>query len=250
MTKLTTNGLIIREQRVGEADRLVTILTQSMGLLKAFAPGALKLNSKNHAGTQLLCYSSLALSKSKDTYRITESHQLLSFFELEGDIERLALLQYLCELCAYFAPEGESDANEKYLKLMLSALKYVSSGERELPLIKAAAELKMLCFSGYMPELFSCDVCRCEPESDGCCFDPLSATVYCSKHENRIGGTLLPAGTAAAMRFIATSPVEKIFSFKLGETSLKILSAVTERYLLCTTERTFKALEFYHSCKP
>ena len=43
------------------------------------------------------------------------------------------------------------------------------------------------------------------------------------------------------MRFIATSPVEKIFSFKLGETSLKILSAVTERYLLCTTERTFKA---------
>ena len=41
--KFRTDGLIIREQNIGENDRLVWVLTRSNGVVKAFARGAKKL---------------------------------------------------------------------------------------------------------------------------------------------------------------------------------------------------------------
>ena len=46
MSLNTTTGLIIKEQKVGENDRLATILTSDLGLIRAFVPGAMKLKSK------------------------------------------------------------------------------------------------------------------------------------------------------------------------------------------------------------
>lgn len=34
--KITTNGLVIKEQTTGESDRLVTLLTADYGILRAF----------------------------------------------------------------------------------------------------------------------------------------------------------------------------------------------------------------------
>ena len=41
--KFRTDGLIIREQNIGENDRLVWVLTRTHGVIKAFARGAKKL---------------------------------------------------------------------------------------------------------------------------------------------------------------------------------------------------------------
>ena len=35
--RIETDGLVIREQTVGESDRLVTLLTRSAGILRGFA---------------------------------------------------------------------------------------------------------------------------------------------------------------------------------------------------------------------
>ena len=38
--QINTDGLIIREQSIGESDRLVTVLTREQGILRAFVRGA------------------------------------------------------------------------------------------------------------------------------------------------------------------------------------------------------------------
>ena len=43
--KFQTDGLIIREQNIGENDKLVWVLTKSHGVLRAFAKGAKSLKS-------------------------------------------------------------------------------------------------------------------------------------------------------------------------------------------------------------
>ena len=55
--KVTTQGLIIREQVVGESDRLVTVLTRDEGVVRAFARRAKNLKDSKNAATGLLCYS-------------------------------------------------------------------------------------------------------------------------------------------------------------------------------------------------
>ena len=51
--KTLTEGLILREQNIGERDKLVTVLTVDKGIIKGFAKGAKNIKSQNCAGTQL-----------------------------------------------------------------------------------------------------------------------------------------------------------------------------------------------------
>ena len=53
--QVKTQGLIIREQTVGESDRLVTVLTRDAGVVRAFARRAKNLKDSKSAATQLLC---------------------------------------------------------------------------------------------------------------------------------------------------------------------------------------------------
>ena len=57
--QINTDGLIIREQSIGESDRLVTVLTREQGILRAFVRGAKAMKSRSASSTQLLCYSRL-----------------------------------------------------------------------------------------------------------------------------------------------------------------------------------------------
>ena len=55
LMQVKTQGLIIREQTVGESDRLVTVLTRDAGVVRAFARRAKNLKDSKSAATQLLC---------------------------------------------------------------------------------------------------------------------------------------------------------------------------------------------------
>ena len=56
-----TQGLVIREQTVGESDRLVTLLTADYGLVKAFVRRAKNIKSNNVSATSLFAYSEFTL---------------------------------------------------------------------------------------------------------------------------------------------------------------------------------------------
>ena len=104
--QLKTQGLIIKEQTVGESDRLVTILTRDEGVVRAFARRAKNLKDSKNAGTGLLCYSRLKLSRGRDTYNVNEAFPIEIFFELRQDVTALALAQYFCQLAGELVPEG------------------------------------------------------------------------------------------------------------------------------------------------
>ena len=96
--QVVTQGLIIKEQAVGESDRLVTILTKDEGVVRAFARRAKNLKDSKNAATGLLCYSRLKLSKGRDTYNVNEAFPIEVFFGLRKDVTALALAQYFCQL--------------------------------------------------------------------------------------------------------------------------------------------------------
>ena len=96
--QVKTQGLIIREQTVGESDRLVTVLTRDAGVVRAFARRAKNLKDSKSAATQLLCYSRLSIFKGREKYMIDDAEPMEVFFGLRRDIAALSLAQYFCEL--------------------------------------------------------------------------------------------------------------------------------------------------------
>lgn len=240
---IKTDGIILRETMTGEQDRLVTVLTRSNGVIKAFVNGARNPKSKNVSSTGLLCYSDFMISKSqKGVYVIKEATAKELFFSLREDIVNLSLAQYFAELTYELSPR-EEDSSE-FLSLILNSLYLLSTGKRDRKTIKSTIELRMLSLAGYMPSIICCENCGAF-ESDVMYFSPYSGELYCELCRGAQRLTRLSIGTVTAMRHICFSDSDKIFNYRLPTDGLNALSSVTEKYLIYITSRKYKTLDFY-----
>ena len=245
MDKISASGLVIREQSVGEYDRLITVLTAKYGLIKAFCRGAKKAKSKKLSATALLTYSEFTFNKTKDAFTVDEAEVKEIFFELRNDVVKMALAQYLCELAYEFCEEDYE--SEEILRLFLNSLFLLKSDKKTASFIKAVTEFRLMTLAGYMPRLIACDNCD-EYETEIMGFDKESGKIYC---ENCIPAYALriPSSVVKAMRHVALSDFEKIFSFSLSDENIKLFEYLTEDYLLNKTQRKFKTLDFYNVIK-
>lgn len=252
--QMKTDGLIIRDLNVGEADRIVTILSRDHGVIQASAKGARRVKSRISTSTRLFCYSDFTFYKGRDMYIIDDAQSKEFFLGLDRDLEGLALAQYLAQLSMFIAPKEENA--ESYLRLMLNSLSFIKSGKKPVGVIKPAFEMRALSLSGYMPDLVACQGCGAY-EADLMFLDPVNGTLTCSDCETLKGAEQptsqynkkcrLSKGALAALRHIVFSEFEKVFSFTLPEEPLHELDEASERYLLCCLDRSFPTLDFYHS---
>ncbi len=237
--KLNTDGLILKSSQTGEQDRLVTILTRDLGVVRAFAHGAAKAKGRSASATETLCYSTFTLSENKGTYSVSEATPVELFFELRSDIERVSLAQYFCEVAMSLAVEGEESSS--LLRLILNSLYLLAKGLRAPRFIKSVFELRIMTLSGFMPDTDGC--CECgETQISRPIFDINGGVIRC---DGCGGGFAITRGVLEATRHICTAEESRIFSFEIGEESLQILSDVAERYLLSQCDRGFTALDFY-----
>ncbi len=241
---LSTDGLIIMVNNVGEYDRSVSVLTADYGVLRAFVHGARSHKNKNAAATALLSYSHLTLQKRKDTFVITEATPEKVFFDLHGDIERLTLAQHFCELAYVLAPVDDNARD--YLRLVLNSLSFLFGGKRDALLLKAVTELRMLSISGYTPDLVACRECA-KFTDNVMYFDAQNGALYCSECKPQSGVIPMVGGILDALRHIVFSDFQSLYNFTLPPASMQKLCDITERFLLAQVEHRFSALQFLKS---
>lgn len=245
--RLTTQGLIVKEQTVGEKDKLVTAVTTDLGVIRAFVKGAKNIKSPKGASTQLLCYSQLVIysGKNQDTYIIDEAKVIDMFSKLRRNIENMCLAQYFCELAMHLCPHGQPAQN--CLKIILNGLYLLSENKRSPLLIKACVEMRLMCYAGYQPELTMCSGCGCY-ESDNMYFIPKSGILTCDKcltPQQLPYALLLGKGVTRALRHTVYAEDGKLFSFTLPDESLILLNTATERFMGYMLEKNFQTLSFY-----
>lgn len=245
--QVKARGIVLKDINIGEADRVITILTEEYGIVRAFAKGSRRIGGRLFASTQILSYANFVLYKGKDKYIVTEAERIpdRSFFDLRQDIERLSLTQYISELAILLAPHEEEASD--FLRLVLNTFAALSDKSRDIIQIKAAAELRFMSISGFCPDINGCSVCGNAEENMLYRFYPSEGCLICDECRNAPEGIEVNRGIADAMRYIITMPVKKIFSFRLSKDSLKTLRDICEKYLLCCTERSFKTLDFFNS---
>ena len=238
-----TPALVLREVRYNEADRILTLLTRTDGLITARARGALRRSSRIAAPTQQLVYSDMTLFGNKGKWLVNEAAVIEPFSGLREDISALALGSYFAQCLESFGVEDQPD--EELLQLGLNSLYALSNGLYRLAHIKAAFELRLMCISGYAPEVHACAVCGREPEEPF--LSLTNGTVVCRGCANATPGRIVPlcAESLSAMRHICTAPAKRIMSFKIGDEALNRLAYASEEFLLARTERSFQSLGYY-----
>lgn len=243
--KFSTDGLVIREQRIKEGDKVITLLTRDKGVIRAFVNGANNIKSPKTTATGLITYSQFDIYlSSKGTYTIDDAHAKEVFMPLRQSIDKMALTQYFCELAEQLAPR---DANaEDVLRLTLNSIYMLANDKRPPDLIKSVFELRIMSVSGYMPDLVSCCRCHCY-ESDKMYFLPESGLLICGNCANDSSEKKVFTGKSLtnAMRHCVYSEFNKLFSFTMSDKAASALGNITENYCTAHIEKKLNTLDFY-----
>lgn len=237
----STRGLVIREQTIGESDRLVTLLTADYGLIRAFVRGAKQVKNRLASSTSLFAYSDFQLYRGRDAVVVDNASPVEVFFDLRKDIARLAAAQYFAQL-AYELGEEEQPSAEM-LSVILNSLHLLCNSSKDIRVIKSAVEFRLLSLGGYMPNILACASCSAY-ETDRMFFDTLDGCIYC-ENCGKAGAISCPKNVITAIRFICLTEPKKIFSFSLSDSNLDLLADVSEKYLLSRIQKKLPTLEFY-----
>ena len=245
---LTTKGLVLREVRYKEADRILTVLTEDRGKLTVKARGALRKGSRLGGATQLLCWSELTLFGSRGRWTADEGSSIEQFLGLREDIAQLALGTYFAALLDTVCAEEMRE--DGALRLALNALYALSRGIYGPEHVKSVFELRLLCLAGFAPQVEACGVCG-RPDPVEPMFSPEAGAVCCRACAPLADGALLPLDEAvlAAMRHIVSAPAKREFSFVLTVGSEKRLSSVCETFTRRQLDRDFSSLQYWKSVK-
>ena len=244
----TTKGLVLREVRYKEADRILTVLTEDRGKLTVKARGALRKGSRLGAASQALCWSEFTLFGNRGRWTADEGSSLEQFLGLREDYALLALGAYFAELLDTVCAEEMPDAPA--LQLGLNALYALSRGIYGPEHVRCVFELRLMCLEGFRPETEACGVCgRTDPVEPT--FAPDDGMVRCRACGQAASGASLPldAGSLAALRHIVNAPAKKEFSFSIPEESQEKLSRVCEAYVRRQLDRSFSSLDYYKSVR-
>ena len=245
---LTTRGLVLREVRYKESDKILTVLTQHEGKVTVRARGALRKGSRITAATQLLTYSDMTIFENRGRRTLNEASTVEEFLGLRADLGAFALGSYFAELLETVSAEEYPDP--PVLQLGLNSLYALSRALCPPEQIKAVFELRLMCLAGYEPDLSCCAQCGAA-EPDEPWFSPRGGAVYCAHCRGASSSAVTPLlpETLAAMRHIVYGDPKRLFSFQLDPKGLDCLSRVCERFLLTQLDRGFNTLVFYKQLK-
>ena len=153
-------ALVLRVQKLGEADRIVTLLTRRSGKIRAVAKGVRRTRSRwgarlepfNHVDVQ--CYAGRSLDV------ITQCQTLDAFGPgVVADYSRYtagcAILETADRLVS---EEGGGDSLRVYL-LLVGAIRALSDGVRDASLILDAFLLRAMSHAGWAPAITECAKC-------------------------------------------------------------------------------------------
>jgi DNA repair protein RecO (recombination protein O) len=165
-------GIVLRTQKLGEADRIVTLLTRRTGRVRAVAKGVRRTRSRFGARLEPFTHVDLLLYPGRSLDVITQAETVRPFGELlAGDYPRYTTGTAMLETAERFTPVEKEPALRQFL-LLVGGLRALGEQEHDPRLVLDAFLLRSLAVAGYAPALDECAVCgtrapRPDPDDPG-----------------------------------------------------------------------------------
>jgi DNA repair protein RecO (recombination protein O) len=166
-------AVVLRTIKLGEADRIVTLLTEGHGKVRAVAKGVRKTKSRFGARLEPTSHVALLLYEGRELDIVTQTDGLEHFRAIREDLDRLTRATALLEAVDQLAQE-RAPAPRLYT-MLLGALRALAA--RDSALLVPAFFWKVLSAEGVHPLLDEC--ARCGSPDDLVAFDLREGGVLC-----------------------------------------------------------------------
>jgi DNA repair protein RecO (recombination protein O) len=151
-------GVVLRTQKLGEADRIVTLLTRENGQVRAVAKGVRRTRSKFGARLEPFMLVDLQLHRGRSLDIVTQAETLSPYGErIATDYPRYTAGTAMLETAERLTEEGEP-ALQQFL-LLVGGLRTLADGAHDGTLVLDAFLLRSLAVAGWAPSFVDCARC-------------------------------------------------------------------------------------------
>jgi DNA repair protein RecO (recombination protein O) len=189
-------GVVLRTQKLGEADRIVTLLTRENGRVRAVAKGVRRTRSKFGARLEPFMLVDVQLHRGRSLDIVTQAETLSPYGErIATDYPRYTAGTVMLETAERLSEEGQP-ALQQFL-LLVGGLRTLAGGAHEPTLVLDAFLLRSLAVAGWAPSFVDC--ARCGASGPHHAFAVASGGAVCPSC--RPPGSVTPA--PATLRLLA-----------------------------------------------
>jgi len=155
MSLYRDQGVVLRTIRLGEADRIVTLVTQGHGKVRAVVKGVRKTKSRFGGRLEPVSHVALLLYQGRELDVVTQAETLDHFRAVREDLDRVAKATSMLEAVDNVAQEREP--NSRLYAMLVGGLRALAA--RDSPLLLPAFFWKVLALEGFQPVLDQCVTC-------------------------------------------------------------------------------------------
>jgi DNA repair protein RecO (recombination protein O) len=176
MTLFRDRGVVLRTIRLGEADRIVTLVTEQHGKVRAVAKGVRRTRSKFGSRLEPLSHVALLGWQGRGDLDIVNQVEVIDTFRpVREDLDRMAAAMTMLEVVDQIAQERHG--NPRLYEMLVGAMTALS--ERNSPMVAPGFFLKVLALEGSAPVLDMCVSCGEEDDDLLVAFDLVEGGVLC-----------------------------------------------------------------------
>ncbi|HEV2298243.1 MAG TPA: DNA repair protein RecO [Candidatus Acidoferrales bacterium] len=216
-----SEAIILQSYPLGEADRLVSFLSRSMGRVRGVAAGARKPKSKFGSTLERMSYVRIWFyeRETRELVRINQCELIESFVNVFQDYAAGVALTLLAEITEVVLPDREP--SDPAFRLLLMTAQTIKA-RREPELALAYFALWMLRLGGWLAPLDRC--ARCGKELAAAVYaNPVNAGWCCAECRG-IGMRMISPGAVDAARVLLAARLDKISGVAYPKIVLRELS--------------------------
>lgn len=152
-------AVVLRTQKLGESDRIITLLTRSNGRVRAVGKGVRRTSSRFGARLEPFSHVDVQCHLGRTLDVVTQVESLHAYGEgIVDDYPRYTAGTAMLETAERLTPEDRDPATQLYL-LLVGGLRALATQEHEPGLVLDAFLLRALATSGWAPSFDACAQC-------------------------------------------------------------------------------------------
>ena len=219
MSLYRDEGVVLRSLRLGEADRIVTMVTKGHGKVRAVAKGVRRTTSKFGGRLEPLSHVALQCWSGRELDTVTQVEVLDGFRAVREDLVRVAKAFTLLEVVDQLAQERHP--NPRLYETLVGALRLLDHADA--PLLVAAFCLKVLALEGSAPIVDRC--ASCGSVSELMAFDLVEGGVLCRSCRRGGPGS---AGALDVVRLVLGGGLASVLAEPAGPSTEEVTDLATE----------------------
>ena len=151
MNRIVTKATVLRRTNFGEADRIATVLTSSLGKVRIIAKGSRKAKSKLAGGIELFGVSDVTLLEGRGEIKtLLSARSIKSYTNILKEIDRTMLGYKVLKIINKIT---EDAAGKDYFDLLIKTLESLDDEKLSNDVIWVWFSLHLLQISGHAPNL-------------------------------------------------------------------------------------------------